>query len=132
MMKTKIKKCGIQLDHFHQIINVRPTWAKKANNINSDEGKLLKEIVEAFPKYQIMINPLKITKKKECYRGLSYDTMEEYIRSHDPDGSIMVEFTEMKLKSKGHSIRYPNMKHWFLEKYPEYDSFEPFEEKKSA
>ena len=131
-MKDRIKTCGVQVNHFNHTIYVRPTWAKKARNINSDEAAIIKEIAEAYPKYNVSVKGINIKKKKECYKGLSYNTMEEYISSHDPDGSIMKEYKEKREQAKGHSIRYPNIKHWFLEKYPNYDNFEPFEEKKSA
>lgn len=124
-MYNRIKTGGIQVDHFHHIINVRPTWAKKAKNINSYEATKLKEIAEAFPNYNITIKGINIQKKKESYKGLTYTTMEDYIRSHDLDGSIKREYLEIREKAVGHSIRYANVKHWFLSKFPDYDSFEP-------
>ena len=50
--------------------------------------------------------------------------MENYIESHDDDKkTIMKEYKEMRLISDCHSVRYPVVKNWFLDKYPKIKQF---------
>ena len=50
--------------------------------------------------------------------------MEDYIQTHEPAATVdtvLDEFEEMRLISSCHSkaFRYPVIKKWFLNKYPE-------------
>jgi hypothetical protein len=62
--------------------------------------------------------------KQEHYHGLTYRYMEDYISTH---GSTEDRHTydEMKLISECHSkgFRYPVIKSWFLERFPEIKTF---------
>ena len=57
---------------------------------------------------------------KECYRGLTYRYMEDYISSHGTEAD-MLAYKEKRLISECHSkaFRYPAIKKWFLQTYPE-------------
>ena len=57
------------------------------------------------------------------YRGLTYQYMENYIATHANAASIMEEYKELRLQAKCHSIRYANIKKWFLAMYPEVAQF---------
>ena len=70
----------------------------------------------------------KRSKTKECYRGLNYEYMEDYIKTHgskEECAENLAEFKEQKLISLCHSTsrRYPTIKKWFLGKYPEVMEF---------
>ena len=45
--------------------------------------------------------------------------MENYIMTHTNAEKRMAEYKELKLISECHSSRYPQIKNWFLDKYPE-------------
>ena len=65
---------------------------------------------------------------KECYKGLTYEYMEDYIQTHEPAATVdavLDEFEEIRLISSCHSkaFRYPVIKSWFLELYPEIAQF---------
>ena len=49
--------------------------------------------------------------------------MENYIATHANAARIMEEYKELRLQAECHSIRYPNIKKWFLAKYPEIAQF---------
>ena len=62
------------------------------------------------------------------FKGLTYDYMRTYIFTHEPKETkkdVLEEMEEMILISKCHSNakRYPVIKNWFLEKYPEVKEF---------
>ena len=49
--------------------------------------------------------------------------MENYIATPANAARIMEEYKELRLQAECHSIRYPNIKKWFLAKYPEIAQF---------
>ena len=111
-------KKNILIDHKSKKILLCREFDIKAKNTESSEFEQLCEVVQAFPKYKVERRRIKKKANKESYKGLTYGYMEAYIDKH---GSldIMHEYTEMRLLAECHSIRYPVIKAWFLEKFPE-------------
>ena len=62
--------------------------------------------------------------KQEHYHGLTYRYMEDYIASHGTADDRRI-YDEKKLISECHSkgFRYPVIKSWFLERFPEIKTF---------
>ena len=77
-----------------------------------------------YPTYTVEQRHIKKAPAKECYRGLTYTYMKDYIASHGTPED-RVTFDEMKLISECHSkaYRYPTIKAWFLERFPEIKQF---------
>ncbi len=97
---------------------------KRIADPGSDEYTLLQEIRADYPDYKIHLHRIKQNEAKERYKGLTYDYMREYIRSHVPEAEIEISLhtlEEMILISHCHSQahRYPVIKKWFLEQFPE-------------
>ena len=111
-------KKNILIDHKNKKILLCREFDIKAKNTESSEFEQLCEVVQAFPKYQIERRTIKKKANKESYKGLTYGYMEAYI---DKNGSldIMQEYKELRLLAECHSIRYPVIKAWFLDKFPE-------------
>ena len=114
------------------------TFAKYATNTMSTEYAHLQTVRQDYPEYQVVQRKIKRSKTKECYRGLNYEYMEDYIKTHGSEEECeknLAEFKEQKLISLCHSTsrRYPTIKKWFLAKYPEVMEFGmPDEETKAA
>ena len=71
---------------------------------------------------------IKRNAEKKTYKGLTYEYMEYYILTHgtkEERQKNFDEYNEMILISKCHgkAYRYPVIKRWFLEKYPEIAEF---------
>jgi hypothetical protein len=50
--------------------------------------------------------------------------MERYILLHDGEESdVMKEYKELRLIAECHSISFPKIRDWFLEKYPDVKNF---------
>jgi len=80
------------------------------------------------PDFTVVRKTIKKNPKKESYKGLTYQYMEDYITMHEPKESrkaVLDEFYEKRLISQCHSqaFRYPVIKQWFLERYPEIMEF---------
>ena len=98
-------------------------FAKKAFCYGTQEYEMLRDVRADYPDFVVVIRQIRKNSSQEHYKGLTYDFMEGYIASHDPDA--MDAFLEMKVISKAHStgFRYPTIKAWFLDRYPEVGTF---------
>ena len=121
-------KNTLKLDHAKRTIVMDRTFAKFAANTMSQEYAHLQTVRQDYPEYQVVQRKIKRSKTKECYRGLNYEYMEDYIKTHgskEECAKNLAEFKEQKLISLCHSTsrRYPTIKKWFLAKYPEVMEF---------
>lgn len=119
-------KSVIKVDFENKIISINRMFAKEAANAKSDEYKKLQEVRKDYPDYPVKIRSIKRNPNKECYKGLTYDFMENYIITHPNSNENKAEFDKMRLLSKCHSLRYPTIKKWFLNKFPEMIDYNDF------
>ena len=127
----------IKLNHKEKLIVMDRTFAKFAENARSDEYQILQSVKRDYPDYTVVRKTIKKNTSKETYKGLTYDYMRKYIGSHETKKEtavITAELDELIEISKCHSQskRYPVIKKWFLEKYPEIAKFGMPEEIKEA
>lgn len=117
-------KNTLRLNHAERTIVMDKTFAKFAADTMSPEYAHLQQVRQDYPTYTVVQRQIKKNVKQEHYHGLTYTYMENYIASH---GSMEDRRTydEMKLISKCHSksFRYPVIKSWFLERFPEIKTF---------
>jgi len=117
-------RSSLKIDFETNTIKMDRIFAKRVEDTYSEEYKHLQEVRKQYPDYKVIRRTIKRNPNKECYRGLTYKYMESYIESHDDDtNSIMEKYKELRLHAECHSIRYPNIKAWFLNQFPEIDSF---------
>ncbi len=109
----------LRIDFEKGRIIMSRTFAKLSENTNSEEYAHLQNVRRDYPTYTVERKRIKSSGSKESYKGLTYEYMERYIAAHDEDGTIMKEYREKRLLAECHSVRYPVIKTWFLEKYPE-------------
>ena len=117
-------KNTLKLNHEKRTIVMDKTFAKFAANTMSQEYAHLQRVRLDYPTYTVELRHIKKAPAKECYRGLTYTYMKDYILSHGTKEDLKT-YEEMKLISKCHSqaFRYPAIKGWFLERYPEIKQF---------
>lgn len=117
-------KNTLKLNHMERTIVMDKTFAKFAANTMSEEYAHLQRVRQDYPLYTVVQRHIKINPGKECYRGLTYRYMEDYISSHGSADDLHT-YNEMKLISECHSKahRYPVIKSWFLEQFPEIAKF---------
>lgn len=103
-------------------IEMTKTEAKAAGKPNTAEYNTLLELMKSFPGYQIEI--VKSVKKVDRFKGLSFDYMEVYIKSHGEEK--LAEFYELrgldesgKKKELAVVASYGEIKMWFLNEFPE-------------
>lgn len=117
-------KNTLKLNHNDRTIVMDRTFAKFATNTASEEYAHLQQVRRDYPTYTVVQRHIKKNAAKECYRGLTYTYMDAYIKSHGSADDLHT-YNEMMLISKCHSkgFRYPTIKAWFLERFPEIKKF---------
>lgn len=94
-------------------------FAKKSSRYGTQEFSILQEVRASYPKYHIIRKTIKRNPKKEAFKGLTYAYMEEYMDRHEVSQEIRQEYKEKRFLAKCHSIRYPHIKQWFLDTFPD-------------
>ena len=114
----------LKVSHADRTIVMDRTFAKFATNTASEEYAHLQQVRRDYPTYTVVQRHIKKNAAKECYRGLTYTYMDAYIKSHGSADDLHT-YNEMMLISKCHStaFRYPTIKKWFLDKFPEVKAF---------
>ncbi|MBE6964858.1 MAG: hypothetical protein E7441_02345 [Ruminococcaceae bacterium] len=120
----------LKISHAARKIVMDRTFAKRAENTMSPEYAHLQQVRKDYPEYSVVLRTIKKNHKKNTYRGLTYEYMYDYIstnKSLSPKEkeSIAEELSGMIQISKCQALqyRYPVIKKWFIEKFPEIKKF---------
>ena len=118
----------LRVDHENKTLVMDKTFEKNSSIFGSRESQMLEEARRAYPTYTVARRQIKKNTHQEHYNGLTYEYMRWYIQTHEEGEAlttIIKEFEELLLISKCHSKgkRYPTIKKWFLELYPEVKTF---------
>ena len=117
---------AIRVDYAGRKIVLSSAFEKKAFVAGTVEYETLQSVRALHPGFSLETRQFKKNTKQEHYRGLTYDFMHDYIAAHEKDAKpVLKELDEMIGISKAHSLnkRYPTIKAWFLERYPEIAEF---------
>ena len=103
-------------------------FAKLADDPTTDEYRLLQEVKRDNPSFRVTNHTIKKNPNKDCHKGLTYEYMKDFIKKFETKENaekVLAELEELIFISKGHSkaYRYPTIKKWFLEAYPNYATF---------
>lgn len=123
-------KHHVKIDHVEKQIIMSSTFAKKQAFTNSPEFREIQALHESFPTYAIITRKIRTNPQKEAFLGLTFEYMQNYISSHANAEVHLKEFAELRELAKCHSVRYPNIKKWFLETYPEVRDFKIYNDDK--
>jgi len=118
----------IRIDHATKRIIMDSMFYKNSLDPRNEEYRTLQDVRRDYPTYTPTQRRIKKNPEKKTYSGLTYAYMEDYILTHESPETVeavFAEFNEMILVSQCHSksFRYPVIKKWFLNKYPEIMKF---------
>ena len=123
------RKTPARFDHINKQIILYKWFAEKAQYTKNKEYRTLIGFTKDFPTYEVVIrNDIDANRNQEHYKGLTYEYMERYIRKYEPEvtrEAVLKELEDKLFISECHSKgrRYPTIKKWFLEKYPDVAKF---------
>lgn len=112
------------VDFANSKIVMDRTYAINVRNTNSHEYAHLQEVRRDYPTFTVTTRQIKKNPNKDSYKGLTYEYMHDYIITYGTDDDLE-EFEHKILVSKCHSqaFRYPVIKKWFLDKFPDVKDF---------
>ena len=118
----------LTINHANRTIIMDRTFARNSVNTMSEEYAHLQQVRRDYPTYSVVQRHIRTNSDKKTYRGLTYAYMEDYIMTHGTEETRVANFKEYSEKRiiaacHGKAFRYPVIKSWFLEKYPEIASF---------
>lgn len=109
-------------------IEMTKAEAAKAGKMGTDKYNELAALMERFPNFEIVVVKTN-TKSDDRLKGLTYEYMENYIKSHNE--ALLAEFYEFCGKDEkgtkikfGVSFTYGEVRMWFLEQFPEIENFD--------
>ncbi|MBE7052787.1 MAG: hypothetical protein E7391_00735 [Ruminococcaceae bacterium] len=116
-------KNTLKINHNERKIIMDRTFAKFAENTRSEEYAHLQMVRKDYPNYNVLVRTIKKNPNKNCYDGLTYQYMKNYIDKYEEVNQkekVLEELDNMLFISRCHSkaLRYPKIKKWFLDKYP--------------
>ena len=108
-----------------RILVMDKEFSKRASVVGSAEYEKLQAARRDYPDFTVKNRTIKKNPSKESYKGLTYEYMERYIRASDEEKSqtVLEEYKRLRVLAECHSIRYPRIKQWFLNMYPEVAEF---------
>ena len=117
-------KSRVRMLHEESTIEINKVFAKMAENPFSEEYAALQNLRKDYPVYKVRTREINKNPNKESWKGLTYAYMEDYIATHGGTDDRRI-YEEMRLISQCHSraYRYPTIKAWFLERFPEIKEF---------
>lgn len=118
----------LKIDFAKRLIIMDRTYAKNVSDTNSEEYSHLQEVRRDYPKFKVIQRTITRNVMKKTYAGLTYEYMKKYIRSHETEEqskAVIAELDELIIISKCHgkAYRYPVIKKWFFEKYPDVQKY---------
>ena len=119
----------LKIDFSKRKIIMDRIFARLAEDTSSPEYAQLQRVRQDYPDYKVEQKHIRTNSKKKTYSGLTYDYMEGYILAHGTT-AIAKEFYRMReiAGCQGQAHRYPVIKSWFLDKFPEIVQFGVVEE----
>lgn len=118
----------LRIDFDKKLIVMDRAFRANCQNTASDEYAQLQNVRRDYPNFTVMTRQIKKNPRKKTYKGLTYEYMEDYILMHEEGEArreVLAEFHEMQIIAECHSkaYRYPVIKNWFLNRYPEIVDF---------
>ena len=118
---------NISVNRKMRTLEITKKFDKASSRYGSDEYKELQNALAENPGFKVVVKS-STSKKKETYKGLTFEYMEKYIKSHD-ESKLEILYELRGLDSNGKAVEmaaaatYGEIKMWFLTQFPEIEDF---------
>ena len=102
----------MKVNFVGKCIEVSNAEMKRAQNYGSYEYEMMMRVTKELPEFRIVVQQ-PTRKAFNPHAGLTYDYMEDFIKSIAPER--LPEFQAIRVTYRS----YPAVKRWFLEVFPE-------------
>ena len=119
----------MKINMFEREIVLTKKEMTAASRYGSDAYKELQNARRDYPGYEVVIVTRTVKTERETYKGLTYEYMEKYIKTHDEEGTIWREYMIFRGKPLDEKdlipvpYTYREMRKWFLDKYEDVAKF---------
>lgn len=104
----------------------------RANKGKNPEYAELSGMLAAHPDFTVRVKDIQKKEGKKTYSKLTFDRMEEYIRTQFADENALaaklIEFKAIQKVAEAKGAKYPLTKKWFLNTYPSFKENEVSEQ----
>lgn len=111
---------------------VTKAFMKRANIFGTDEFMRWREYKAMFPKAKMVTKSIKKNPEKKTTRNMTYENMEEFLRTLSNGEELCKELEIIKKRSLVQKSPYHYVLDWFSEAVEEYDDFKKFAAQKEA
>ncbi len=122
----------LKIDHKNGKIIMDREFSIKSSIYGTQEYTHLQNARRDYPDYGVERKTIKRNPQKEAFNGLTYEFMQKYLEFYNVSVAIRQKYKEMRFMAECHSIRYPVIKKWFLETFPEVKEWGKFKEQFAA
>ena len=117
-----------RVDYCNKQIILTAQFAKRSRDPqNRQEVLKLKEAIEMYPNFDVVVRSIDKKKNKRTYKGLTVGFMETYITLFGSKDELM-QFNQLKVLTKGMNNinRFHTLEDWFFLNYPEAEDIEDY------
>ena len=115
-----MKTSPIKFNHADEKIIINRIFSIKANTFGTEEYAKLNQARKDYPNYDVAVRePIKKNPSKEAFKGLDYTFMERYMKIQKVSERVWEDYQHTRLMTECHSRRFPIVKQWFLDTFPE-------------
>ena len=115
-----MKTSPIKFEHSNSTIIINRIFSVKATKYGTEEYAKLNQARKDYPNYDVAVRePIKKNPSKEAFKGLDYTFMERYMKIQKVSERVWEDYQHTRLMTECHSRRFPIVKQWFLDTFPE-------------
>lgn len=111
-----MKKSNITINPIDSKIIISKAFYKKASIYGTNEYNELRKAKNENQGFEIEFK----TVEKKNYHGLTFEVMEEYIRTQPNSERLLANLAAVQRVAKAKNSLYPLTKKWFLKTFPAY------------
>ena len=105
---------------------VTKAFEKQARIFGTNENKLWREFLKAYPNAKMETKNIKKNPEKKSFLNLTYENMKCYIAEQKNAEELMKEFEKQLALSKIQTSPYRFVVAWFEQKFENYDSYKQY------
>ena len=117
---------GYKINFAANTITITADFEAKANDPNTEQYRLLKQIQADYPAMKISRKTHRSPKTCNPSKGLTYANMKRYIMVYENAAELLKQFENVKVQAALQPNSYDYVKRWFVAQFPSYRNLPDF------
>ena len=117
---------GYKINFAANTITITADFEAKANDPNTEQYRLLKQIQADYPIMKISRKTHRSPKTCNPAKGLTYANMKRYIMVYENAAELLERFEDIKERAAVQANSYHYVKSWFVAQFPNYKKLPDF------